>query len=512
MFFQSLNIHLKGSLVHFILLTCFLSPVSVVNGGVKNTAHVPKKLYFQINQHVLAIQKKTLNLQIKEVAQDLHERRLAEPGNKMYDFLESYTWFFTLFIQEEQTQYDRALKRKKTLLENIKKGDPTSPYYRFCQAEILLQWATIHLKFNEKTKAAYDVYEAYQLLEENTKRFPDFHENYKSLSIIHALAQSLPAWVQKLSGIKGSVSQGTKEIEVLVNRIHNYPLFKDEILAIYIYILFYTKQEKELAYTVIQKYKLNESQSPLLIFLTATITQKSGKNNDAIKILEERHKSPGQLPFLYLDFLLGKYKLYRLDKDANQHILKFVNGFKGRHYIKEAYQKLYWYEQLFGSNPGKSGYYKQQILKAGKSLIDEDSQALTESRDGAPNPVLLKSRLLYDGGYYTRSMEELKSVSPDRFTTEEKEEYYYRIAKNSDALLMYEDAIIHYKKALTLSTGVKYYACSSALSLGHLYEKQQNFVLAKQYYQECLVLHPEGYSTSLHQKAKTALARMESKN
>lgn len=512
MFFQSLYIHIKGILVCFLVLSGLFGHATILKGDDSGSIDPSKKLYFQINKHVLDIQKKTLNLQIKEVAKLLHERRLAEPGNKMYDFLESYTWFFTLFIQEEQAQYERASKRKKTLLDNIKKGDPSSPYYRFCQAEILLQWATIHLKFNEKTRAAYDVYEAYQLLEENTKLFPHFHENYKSLSIIHALAQSLPVWVQKLSGVKGSVSQGTKEIETLVNHIHQYPLFKDEILAIYIYILFYTKQEKELAYQVIQKYKLQESQSPLLIFLAATITQKYGKNNDAIKILEGRNQSAGQLPFLYLDFLLGKYKLYRLDKDADTHILKFVTGFKGRHYIKEAFQKLYWYELLFGSSQKKAFYYKQQITKAGKSLIDEDSQAVTETRDGPPNTLLLKARLLYDGGYYTRSLEELKSVPSDRFKPEEKEEYHYRMAKNSDALMLNDEAIIHYKKVMSLSSGVKYYACSSALSLGHLYEKQQNFILAKQYYNECLVLHPEGYSTSLHQKAKTALVRIEFKN
>lgn len=61
--------------------------------------------------------------------------------------------------------------------------------------------------------------------------------------------------------------------------------------------------------------------------------------------------------FYYLDFLYGKYKLCRLDKDADIHMLQFVHHFEGRHYIKEAYQKLYWYELIFKKDVNKQKLY-----------------------------------------------------------------------------------------------------------------------------------------------------------
>lgn len=474
------------------------------------TASCPVPGDFIINEHALSIHQKIIQLKMKEAAEDLHARRMAEPENKIYDFLESYTWFFSLFIMEEEAQYKKGLARKKKLLENIRRGNRNSPYYLFCQAEILLQWATIHLKFNDKTRAAYDVYDAYKMLLENKKKFPNFHENNKSLSIIHALAQSLPSWVQKLSGIKGSVSQGTKEIEHLINNLPSYPLFRQEILAIYAYILFYTRHEKEKAYEIIKKYKMAEPTSPLLIFLTASITQKTGRNDEAIQILESRQKLPGQIPFYYLDFMYGKYKLYRLDKNADHFMLNFVQNFKGRHYIKEAYQKLYWFELLNGGSTYQRNYYLQKVISAGNSLIDEDIQAFSECKSSLPNVVLLKTRLLYDGGYYQRSIKLITEANLTSFSLQDMEEYHYRLARNMDALTKVKEAVQHYKKTIAVHQGKKYFACSAALQLGLLYEKEKNYIQAKVYFKKCLELHPEGYSTSLHQKAKIALARMQS--
>lgn len=482
------------------------------NSNEPKFSHPEAKGYFHISSTVQDIYKKTIHLQIQEATEAIKKQKESEPDNKMYDFLESYTWFFTLFILEEESVYKKAIHHKNRILEEIRKGDTQSPFYLFCQAEILLQWATIHLKFNDKTRAAYDVYEAYKLLEENKKRFPSFIENNKSLSIIHALAQSLPTWVQKLSGIKGSIAQGTKEIESLVLNIDSTPLFREEILAIYVYILFYSKHEKEKAYQVIHKYKMYKLESPLLVFLSATITQKSGRNDEAIQILESRKKMKGQLPFYYLDFLLGKFKLYRLDPDADKYIRQFVTHFKGRHYIKEAYQKLYWYEILFRKNSENQKRYKQEIRNSGKALIDEDIQALSELKSPQPHPILLKARLLFDGGYYSKSQHLLINSPKNDLDNLDLEEYNYRVAKNADALSQTQLAIVYYKNTIALNQGKKYFACSAAYSLGLIYENEKNYSKAKIYLNQCLSLHPEGYANSLHQKAKTALARIDNRN
>ena len=143
--------------------------------------------------------------------------KLKDPQNSMVYYVENYVDFLTLFTQEDENKYKLLLKNKEYRLEQIKKADSKSPYYLFCQAEIILQWAIIKLKFGDRINGAKDVYEAYRLLEANQKKFPDFTENLKSLSLIHAMAESLPSWFRKIMGIKGSIQLGTSEIKNLAN-------------------------------------------------------------------------------------------------------------------------------------------------------------------------------------------------------------------------------------------------------------------------------------------------------
>lgn len=80
----------------------------------------------------------------------LNEAKISESNNAMVYYIENYIDFFTLFIQEDYNSYKKLLANRDKRLEKIKLGDPNSPYYLFCQAEIILQWATIKLKFDKK--------------------------------------------------------------------------------------------------------------------------------------------------------------------------------------------------------------------------------------------------------------------------------------------------------------------------------------------------------------------------
>ena len=87
------------------------------------------------------------------------------------------------------------------------------------------------------------------------------------------------------------------------------------------------------------------------------------------------------------------------------HLLAFTKKFNGQHFIKEAYQKLAWYEMSMNNDVSLYKYYMAEVLKKGKALVDEDKQAEKEALAGEPPiPFLLKSRLFYDGGYSQRAM------------------------------------------------------------------------------------------------------------
>jgi len=303
----------------------------------------------------------------------------------------------------------------------------------------------------------------------------------------------------------------TKEISHLASRANaTNSMFKYEIVAIYSYILFYSNNKREEAYLLYDKYKKNHKNNPLVAFLKATMAHKTGRNEVAIKILEERPKGLEYLPFYYLDFIYGKYKLCKLDKDADQYIMKFINNFKGQHYIKEAWQKLAWHQLVIQNDKiGFKNSIKNCQIK-GNALIDEDIQAKKETQNASiPNEVLLMARMLYDGGYYAKA-HNLLTINSKNYTNSINDgEYYYRLARVTDALKNYTTALQYYDLTIIKGDPNKYYACSAALYAGLIYEEQKKYVKATQYFEKCLTLEPDGYSNSLHQKAKSAINRLQ---
>lgn len=470
--------------------------------------------YFEANEAIADAYRLVTTLQLDSAQYKIDQIKKSEPDNLLVYHIENYIDFFTIFINEDEKEFKQLEKNKNKRLEKINQGDKESPYYLFAKAEINLQWATARIKFDQKLTAAREVYRAYKLLEDNQENHPDFIGNKKSLSIIHALGESIPGVIRKVMGVKGSIEQGTNEIrEVVEYSKKNDFLFRDESYAIYAYILFYQNNKKHEAYKLLSEANLDHSSSPLLCFLKANIAQKTGHNTEAIKILEERPTEDSYFPFPYLDFMYGKFKLYELDPGSQVYMLKFLEEFNGRHFIKEAYQKLAWYE--IATNEDVAAYKKYMNLcqEEGYDLVDEDKQALKESKDKEiPNAILLRVRLLFDGGYYSRAYNLLiqKAYLFEDKNSLESLEFKYRMGRLSQELKNYPDAINYYVQTINEGEEKKsFMACNAALQIGLIFEGQQNHGQAKKYFDLCLDMSPKRYKNSLHQKAKSGNDRIK---
>ena len=355
--------------------------------------------HFKITDDIRRAYDLIFELKRSQAEKQLSHIKTSDPHNLLVYHIENYLDFFEVFITEDKDRFKQLEKNKDRRIDKIKKGDPKSPFYRFCQAEIHLQWALARSKFNQRFKASREILNASTLLEENAAIFPDFKYNYKSLSIIHVLAKSIPGIIRTIFSIRGSIALGTQEIKDLYEHtLREDVMFADEVIVIYAYILYYQNNKTEEAWELLDKsFRNNEPKNPLITFVIANLGQKVGYNDRAIELLSSEDRSTKDLPFHYLDFLLGKFKLYRLDEDADTHMLKFIKNFRGQHYIKEAYQKMAWYRLVLHDDlPGYKQYMKL-VNEEGNDLIDEDKQALKESKYGKiPHPDLLKARLLFD--------------------------------------------------------------------------------------------------------------------
>jgi len=480
---------------------------------------------YDFNQNCINAYSAVTSLKFEKGQKLIKLEKKINPRNDIPYYIESYIDFLKVVIGERQTDFIKLKNNNKTRISKLENGDKSSPYYNYCLAEIYLQTAFARIKFKEYLPSAFEVNKAYRLLEKNHDLYPEFIPNYKDLGILHAMIGSIPdeyQWVTNMLNIKGSLSLGIDELnKVLRASIKNrkYEYLKDEAIYYKTFVVLFMQNEKE---NIIKLDNLYETPSfaklvkrnPMLCYSKSSVAMNLGLNDKAINILLSKPKGDEYFQYDYLDYMLGEAKLNRLDSDAKIYIAKYISNFSGQNYIKSAYQKLAWCYLLNGDvNKYKTTISK--VLKYGNSFFDIDKQALVEAESGEiPNIYLLKARLLFDGGYYNKSLKALVEKKPSQVYKKKKDalEFTYRLARIYHQKENISKAISYYE--ITFKNGKDYpyyFIANSSLQLGMIYENKSDFIKAKKYYKKCLSMNPEKYKNGIHNKAKAGINRIENK-
>ncbi|MEM1326878.1 MAG: hypothetical protein AAGI23_13035 [Bacteroidota bacterium] len=452
-----------------------------------------------------------MELRFDEAETYVQTIKSQQTNNLVVDHLENYLDFLKVYIAEDEAAFHRAEARKNARLTRIEKSDKNSPYHLYLQADIRLQWAIARIQFEEWFGAFRDINQAFKLLEENARHYPDFMPNKKNLGVLHAIVSALPSSVELVSSLEGDFQKGTCELrEVLNYAQQNDFIFERETYILYAYVLLQFGDNPDEAWRVLQRSSLNAKSDPAAAFILSTIAMKSGRNDRAISMLQQRPRHSSFHPFPYLDFLLGKAKLHRLDSDADTYFKKYLANFKGRNYVKESYRLLAWHELVQG-NPSDYNNYISKVKKYGHANIGADESALTEANSGViPNVTVLKARLLFDGAYFDRAYALLSKKSAKDFKAKKTIlEYHYFLGRCTHSMQRYEEALQHYATVIRKGEDASwYYACRAALESGHIYEKQGKKSAARKAYERCLSIRPKEHRYTLHQQAKAGLSRL----
>lgn len=472
--------------------------------------------HFSFTANSESAYEKAMNLRMTEAKNFIAQERLSDPDNLLPYLIEDYCDFFTVFVHEKKDVYESLKKNKNRRLELIEKGPDSSPWKLYTEADIHLHWALLDFRFGNYLSAFRSVNTAFRKLKRNQEQFPDFMPNYKSLGILHAAVGTVPdnyKWgLEMFSSLEGTIAQGQKEIEkvLLYAEKHKF-VFEAETQAIYAYLLLHLKNNSEGAWKQIQDHDLQPETNPLHCFLAANIAMHSGRNDEAIRILNNRPRSRAMLSFPYLNFMLGTAYLRKLD--ASSAIPQFeywLNNFEGRHFIKEAHQKIAWAHLIQND---KSAYQKEMqiLINKGYAEAGGDKSALKEAQSGLiPDVKLLQARLLFDGAYYQKAYDLLKNYKMQSPSKHDRIEYAYRLGRILHGAGKVDDALRYYDLAISEGRNETwFFACNAALQAGKLLEKNGNRSLAIQYYKKCLEIKPDEYRTGLHQQAKAGLDRLK---
>ncbi len=478
---------------------------------------------YDFNDRCQDTYREILNFRFDEASNLLQTESEQHPDNLIPVCLENYIDFFTLFTGEDRVVFETLKRNKSIRINHLESGDKDSPYYRFCLAGVNLQWAFIRLKFGEYTTAAFEIRRAYLLLKENKERFPDFLPNEIGLGILHIIVGLIPdqyKWLASLAGLEGTVTEGVLELKNVLNYSDDnpvYSLFKPDACFYLAFIDINLENNRDESLSLIRMFDQDPilqhySQSPLIIYAKSSIFMKTGKNDEVITLLSSYTPPSGTHPFIFLNYLEGLARLNNLDTSAITYLNRFVNEFTGINYIKSCYQKLAWAYLL----KGDTTRYFQEIQKAGamgNAIVDEDKQAHSEYNVGIiPAIPLLKSRLLFDGGYYSEALKMLLSTPLDRYVRSRKDltEYTYRLGRIYHASGNLPKAIQYYSSTITNGRNLPhYFAANAALNLGWIYEGQENYIAADTNYRLCASMKYDEYENSLRQKAKAGLSRLK---
>jgi len=463
---------------------------------------------FEFNSTCQQSYQDLVKLKVTSAIALIEKAKLQNPNNLYPVYLESYPDLINLFFNEDAADYAIRKPKLEERIKELESGDASSPFYRYCLSMAYIQRAFIEIKFAENWRASWDIRKAFVLIKENKRMFPTFSPNdliYGGLQAVIATIPSGYSFFASLVGLSGSMEDGMKLLNGFVNSNDPYAkLMSGEGGFIYCYILYHLQNKKKETFAFIQNKKLDVVNNHLLTYMVANIAITDKQIELSKNTILNRNKSAEYYNLPIWDYQLGFIKLYHLETaDAAKYFEGYLAKFKGNFYVKDTYLKLSWCYYLQG-NMQAAEVARNNILKKGASNTDADKQALKDAKSGAwPNAILLKARMLSDGGYYQEALAILNGKNSSSFALEEEKlEYVYRLGRIYDDMNKPEEAIQYYNTAISLGVNRReYYAARSALQVGEIYEKQGKKKLALQYFNKCLSLKDHEYKNSLDQKA-----------
>jgi len=470
---------------------------------------------FTFNENLRTAQHRNYELRLECAKSILENEASLDPTNSCVLYLQHFNVFLKAFVSEEQADYTAYRKVQDNALLHFDKLPDDSPYKKFVQSEIYFYSATLKAKFDELYGAARDINRAYTLIEDNHKKFPDFLFNNKTRGIIKVYLSTVPdnySWVIRMLGMKGNLKQGLALLKSLSRQQSDSMILggvAKEAAYLYSFSLLHIAKQPITAWSETLKctddYKTNLTSN----FFRSNIATKLNKNETAIQTLNARPKSVEYCKFWFAYYLLGIAKMNKQDNEAIAELMAFYTNYRGRNYIKSCLQKMSWYYTIQG-NRSLAAKYKGMISTTGFAMNEEDKHAMGFINKPTPHPILLKTRLLYDGGYTGEALKAIEEVNPKKLATIQlKAEFCYRrgrIAQKQGemprALKLYEAC------SLFALDSEEYYGAYASIYIADYHLKEGDTVLARKFYERALGFEKnKEYLESIEQRAKAGLKK-----
>lgn len=454
-----------------------------------------------------------VELRLKEAAERVDSLEKLDPGNKAHSYVRGIIISTKLFLSEDKNDFDKKREYLEKYIEDLESGSDEDPQKRRMISEIRLSMAILHAKYQNHIRAGLQFYKAYNLLEENYEKFPDYAPTYLPLGVINAAIGSLPEGYQSIAslfGITGEVEKGM----LLINKGYwrtisekETRFYKDYFASAYVYAVLKIQGNN---YVSLKTLGVDYTKSSYLIYVQSLVEVDKGNAREALNILTHRPEGNQYYDYHFLDYYTGKVAVSFSADTAQAYLNKFLNETPDESFKKSSYRYLSWCAMLKGDKKNLNRY-RQLVLDKGNLSTGADRQAQREA-ESSFNEVLIRGRILFDGGRYADGIQYLKSKKKllSSFSKTEVLEYHYRLGRIYQENKNIEAAIAEFELASNMQLASATFAQgNSSLQLAKIYEDQKKLSRAKKYFEKTLSLKDFPFYEGLHQQAKAGLDRIK---
>ena len=454
------------------------------------------------------------SLRIPEARLHIAHERKSMPNNLVNEILESYADFYELFMNEDVTEYQKLNPQFENRIKLFESGPKNTPYYQYALGLEYLHKAIVAIRFDKTWDGAWDFRKAYFLFKENRKAYPNFTPNEMYYGVITTVVGTIPKgyqWIANILGLSGKISEGNAMVLKYINSKDELnKRCRNEALFIYPYLLMNFEGNSKKAFNFIETAPYDFKKNQMHAYMAANLYLNHQQSNKALNIMQQMEQNANYLPLPFWNLELGYAYLNELKLDkAQKHLTDFTQAFKGKFYIKDAYERLSWIA-YFQGDLKKAAAYRKFVVTQGNQVTDADKQAFQNAKKGNwPNMLLLKARLLSDGGYQTQALNILSGKTSNDFVIDaDKTEFAYRLGRIFDLMEQDETAIKYYLSAIEKGEHQpEYFAARAALQIGNIYENKGQFSKAIEFYNQCIEMKDHAFKNSLDQKAKSGIQR-----
>lgn len=434
-------------------------------------------------------------------------------GVTIYDeYLENWKEVIELICYTDDDRYEtylNSLDRRLKRIEEIQ--DPTEPGYHMYLGEIYCHAAMANIMYGDFLPGFKKLLNGNRNAKEGVKNHPDFWRNDKLVGIMNVSFDKIPPilkWLTKLFGLRGDADLGFRQMDQYLETVKEYPGLKSEILLYYV-LAFRLSKYDQYADEFLAR-NIDPKNSPrLTLFLQATISYDVGKNEEGLNAIASYADIKPEVPFEFDYFLRGKLKLKRLDPDADEDLIHFLEYSNFKNYKREVSMKLAYHYYMQGQEE-LYRYYKELCNTFEKSTTDRDREADSENeKTYDPHPEILKARFLISGSYFQRAGAILSGINMQSLDREVYlAEYYLLKGQWRASEGAYQQALESYEKAIEIGQDLnELYAAKAALYAGIAAQKQGQGTMANYYWRMALEIDGKKdiYIENIHIKAKNYL-------